>query len=349
MPQYLLNVRHTCACDHKDEKDIYELLQLHLEHMECKAQTFANGSSGHKHLIHYPFDLMILDIKCAIFAPVKWHLFIFILTISICSCGGDQTTSGNSETVALGHGGNGFIGLFGMEAPNSVQSIKSALSHQYSQGIEVDCQILADGTLVLYHDQYFDSQTHCDGEVARSVWSDVSDCKYDLAIERGDNRLWTFDGLLDYIGQREVTISLDIKMHADGRRRDSLFVEFQKAIMLSLDQSDFQGDLFIESTSHKLLSHFKKEGLPARLYFYADNFEKDLLSTIDKGFDGLSISNEKITADQVAEAQKAGLLVMIFGARNEKLNLEVLAKKPDYLQTDDLQHIYNMMYSSDEN
>jgi glycerophosphoryl diester phosphodiesterase len=280
---------------------------------------------------------------------VKRQLFIFILVISICSCGGDQTVYGDSETIALGHGGNGFIGFFGMEAPNSYQSVISALSHPDSQGIEVDCQILADGTLVLYHDQYFDSQTHCQGEVARSIWPDVSECKYDLIIESDDNRLWTFDGLLDYVHKRDVTISLDIKMYVDGRKRDSLFVEYQKAITLSLDQSDFQGDLFIESTSHKLLSHLKKENLPASLYFYAENYEEDVELAVEKDFDGLSISNDKITADQVARAQATGLRVMIFGARNEKLNLEVLAKKPDYLQTDDLEHIHTMIYSSDEN
>lgn len=279
---------------------------------------------------------------------MKWHLLFFILVIAVCSCSDDQTMPESSQTIALGHAGNGFIGFFGTEAPNSIQSIKSALAHPNARGIEVDCQILGDGTLLLYHDQFLESQTHCEGEVARMSWPEIEGCKYDLVIESDENRLWTLDGLLEHIKTRELTISLDIKMFSDGRNRDSLFVEFDRAINKSLDRSEFKGNLFIESTSHKLLSHLKKSGLSAKLYFYANDFDKGLKLALDKGFDGLSISNEKINAAQVIEAQNANLLVMIFGARNKKLNLEVLAKKPDYLQTDDLEHIHTLNHPEDE-
>ena len=91
----------------------------------------------------------------------------------------------------------------------------------------------------------------------------------------------------------------------------------------------------------------KSARIPAKLYFYANEFENGHKLALEKGFDGLSISNKNITASQVASAQENGLLVMIFGAKNEKSNLEVLAKGPDYLQTDDLKHIQTLIYSND--
>lgn len=47
----------------EDEKDISELVQLHLEDMECEVQSFANGRSGFEYAMRNPFDLMILDIN----------------------------------------------------------------------------------------------------------------------------------------------------------------------------------------------------------------------------------------------------------------------------------------------
>ena len=278
---------------------------------------------------------------------MKYHLPFFFLFIVFCSCGSDQRIPGNRETIALGHGGNGFIGFFGSEAPNSIQSIKSAVAHEDTKGLEVDCQLLADGTLLLYHDQFLDSQTHCEGEVAYALWQEIKNCKYDLIIESEENVLWNLDGLLKLVQKRGMTISLDIKIFPDGRNRDSLFVEFDGAIRKSLKKNDFDGTLFVESNSYKLLSYLKDTHLPAKLYFYANEFEKGRKIALNKGFDGLSISNEKFTADQVINAQKDGLFIMIFGAKNEKLNLEALAKNPDYLQTDDLKHIQTMIYSDD--
>jgi two-component system alkaline phosphatase synthesis response regulator PhoP len=47
----------------EDEKDISELVQLHLEDMECEVQSFANGRSGYEYAMRNTFDLMILDIN----------------------------------------------------------------------------------------------------------------------------------------------------------------------------------------------------------------------------------------------------------------------------------------------
>jgi DNA-binding response OmpR family regulator len=47
----------------EDEKDIAELVQLHLEDMECDVTQFNNGRNGFEYAVHNPFDLMILDIN----------------------------------------------------------------------------------------------------------------------------------------------------------------------------------------------------------------------------------------------------------------------------------------------
>lgn len=47
----------------EDEKDIAELVQLHLEDMDCKVTVFNNGRLGYDYSKANPFDLMILDIN----------------------------------------------------------------------------------------------------------------------------------------------------------------------------------------------------------------------------------------------------------------------------------------------
>ena len=47
----------------EDEKDIGELVQLHLEDMNCEVVHFLNGQEGFHYALEHPFDLMILDIN----------------------------------------------------------------------------------------------------------------------------------------------------------------------------------------------------------------------------------------------------------------------------------------------
>ncbi len=47
----------------EDEKDIAELIELHLEDLDCKVKMFHNGQEGHDYAQKHPFDLMILDIN----------------------------------------------------------------------------------------------------------------------------------------------------------------------------------------------------------------------------------------------------------------------------------------------
>lgn len=47
----------------EDEKDISELVQLHLEDMNCQVKSFHNGRQGFEYALMNDFDLMILDIN----------------------------------------------------------------------------------------------------------------------------------------------------------------------------------------------------------------------------------------------------------------------------------------------
>ncbi len=47
----------------EDEKDIAELVQLHLEDMDCEVTIFNNGKEGYDYALKNSFDLMVLDIN----------------------------------------------------------------------------------------------------------------------------------------------------------------------------------------------------------------------------------------------------------------------------------------------
>ncbi|MFT4778673.1 MAG: DNA-binding response OmpR family regulator [Flavobacteriales bacterium] len=47
----------------EDEQDISELIQLHLEDMDCETAAFRDGKAGYDYAIQNKFDLMILDVN----------------------------------------------------------------------------------------------------------------------------------------------------------------------------------------------------------------------------------------------------------------------------------------------
>jgi two-component system, OmpR family, alkaline phosphatase synthesis response regulator PhoP len=47
----------------EDELNIGELVQLHLEDMECETRLFTDGLEGFKYAVKHPFDLLVLDIN----------------------------------------------------------------------------------------------------------------------------------------------------------------------------------------------------------------------------------------------------------------------------------------------
>lgn len=47
----------------EDEKDIAELVQLHLEDMDCNVTIFNNGREGYEYALKNSFDMMVLDIN----------------------------------------------------------------------------------------------------------------------------------------------------------------------------------------------------------------------------------------------------------------------------------------------
>lgn len=271
--------------------------------------------------------------------------FSSLLLLASCAGDGSPVSAEGTSISTLGHGGSGFIGFFGTKAPNSKQSIIAALEIEGASGIEVDCQILADGHILLYHDQFLESQTHCEAEVAHAHWADIQHCGYDLISEDEDDRLWILDSLFAWCDdqKRPITLSLDIKMYPDGRNRDSLVTQISSSLSQTLDRVPFQGNLLVESTSSRLLRQLVKDEFQGKLFFYAQNVEKAILLDQEIGLSGVSIANENISIEEVIEAQAAGLDVMIFGARNSSLNEEVVAKKPDYIQTDDLEHLVNLV------
>lgn len=47
----------------EDDVDIAELVNIHLQEMDCETLTFHDGKEGLKHVLEHPFDAMVLDIN----------------------------------------------------------------------------------------------------------------------------------------------------------------------------------------------------------------------------------------------------------------------------------------------
>ena len=73
----------------EDQQDISELIQLHLEDLECETVAFRNGKEGYDFALQNKFDLMILDVNlpskngidiCRDLRANKVHFPILMLT-----------------------------------------------------------------------------------------------------------------------------------------------------------------------------------------------------------------------------------------------------------------------------
>lgn len=123
---------------------------------------------------------------------------------------------------------------------NSLTAFKKAIDAGYA--IELDVRPLADGTLVVFHDDTLGRMTGRDGFIANYTYEDIKDIK----LLKSDDHIPTFKEALDFIaGQTPILIEI----------KNSGKVSFEKDVWKIL--SKYKGEYAIQSFNPYSLEWFK--------------------------------------------------------------------------------------------
>ncbi len=139
---------------------------------------------------------------------------------------------------------NQFIahrGLHDAESPeNSKLAFKNAIDNNYA--IELDVRPLADGTLVVFHDETLGRLTGKDGFISNFTYEDIKD----LTLLKTNEHILTFKETLDFVDGK-VPLLIEIK--------NSGKVGFEKNVWKIL--SKYKGEYAIQSFNPYSLEWFK--------------------------------------------------------------------------------------------
>jgi hypothetical protein len=79
------------------------------------------------------------------------------------------------------------------------------------------------------------------------------------------------------------------------------------------------------------------------LFIYPETFEQGLSTAKELGLYGITISTNQITAEQIEMAHNAGVRVTVWDAHSDQENYDAIQKNPDFIQTDNVKYLVNLL------
>lgn len=247
----------------------------------------------------------------------------FIAVVLLAACSPPE----RGHTRIIGHGGSGNEGSFPM---NTGPSLLAAL--RVTDGIEMDVQLTADHVLVAYHDDDLSVSTRCAGRINAYTWAQLAECPL---LSRADAYpIVRLDSLLMEAATMnpDADFTLDCKLFAEKEWWPYL-ERFAERIQALHALPGLQGKLLVECQVIDFLQLVRDRSPAIPVFLYATDAQAHADSAARRGFTGISIDNDLISAAQVADARSRGLAVTLFdvGAFGRAA---ALAKQPDRIQTD---------------
>lgn len=226
-----------------------------------------------------------------------------VLVLVACNSAPQPARQG---AVVVGHGAGGADGPYPMNTKEAVQAAMKAGIN----GIELDVQLSADGILVCYHDEQLETLTGCKGLVNGQYWiPDLERCTYRTAD--GHHTLMALETATNNMDST-ATVILDCKLFAAGKDWSGYLDDFVSSLSDHANKLDVPKNMVIECQVTEFLDRFPGDG-PFSTFYYAKAFEDGFATATAHNYDGITISADLISAEEVAQAQAQGLRVAVFG------------------------------------
>ena len=249
-----------------------------------------------------------------------------LMGILLSSC----TSTRPHPVRIIGHGGLGEASSIPM---NSAAALRGGLAAGLD-GVELDVQLSADGVLVAYHAQDLAELSACHGLVNANAWSALQACTV-VGDDGTAHPLVRVDSLLPALARAfpQAEFTLDAKLFAAGDWW-SYLGNFSRALADLHALPDLHGRLVLECQLTDFLDLVARDAPQLPLHLYATDAGKAIPVAEDKGYAGLTIRYDRITAAEVQGARARGLDITLFGAGGWWSHRSALSAAPDRLQSD---------------
>jgi glycerophosphoryl diester phosphodiesterase len=266
---------------------------------------------------------------------------LFGLIISIISaCEKEEfnivNLNGNRIT-ALGHGGMGIGSTYPM---NSFESIAYSLNIG-ADGTEIDVQMTKDSVLVAFHDLELSDKTTISGNIYNKNWSEISHATFKEPIYTG-YKIINLDMLFSGLGNVSQKIfAFDCK---NFNPDTSVYYRttFCNSLIRIIDKYNIQDNIFIEFKREDLIKTMKELRPDLKIFIYS-NFNDGLILAQKYQLQGLVISVDNISKEQVSIAHGNGFMICVFNTHSNNRNIEAINKNVDIIQTDNLKHLLKIL------
>lgn len=260
--------------------------------------------------------------------------------------------SHKADTKIIGHKAYGTKGYNDTIMDNTLEAIKKALP--FVDGIELDIQMSLDGTIWLYHDQYFITP---DSGFTSIVQMNDKEVVKRLNSIHPNVQFNTLAEVLEYfkINNINKTISLDIKnlfnkkIHEkDYASRDYMNKLVDRIVFLA-KKNNAEDLIFVEANSSYFLNTIKEKSNIKTFYLGFTDFRKIIDYALENDYSGVShnYNDPDVTYENVQHAKKHKLIIQLWTPNSEQDLKSVFLLNPDYIQTDNVKYNYSKLKNSD--
>lgn len=199
--------------------------------------------------------------------------------------------------------------------------------------VEVDAQLLADGAVVLFHDEYLERCTDGRGRLTEARWADVSglDAGSWFAPAFAGERIPRLGALLELGARNGLGVNVELKIHRAGRA-----AETARAVLQVLSAGELAPErVIVSSFSAAALEACGAWGGPWRLGLIARRWSADVAAqAAGLGAYSVHLDWRRLRAGDQLRARAAGLRVQLW-TLNEPRRLSALPDgPPDAVITD---------------
>lgn len=271
------------------------------------------------------------------------RILFLIIVLSISSCKKDEFNISNlngNKIGVLGHGGMGLAGTYSM---NSVESIMNCM-HLNSDGTEIDVQMTNDGVLVAFHGETLDDLTNGSGILHDMNWDDVNGLYYNAPVMNG----------YKVASLETIFLALSASGKVDGKRFAFDCKTFENSITLNnidnycnslyqfIDDFDLVDNVVLELTDDVLIDKIHAERPDIGIFVF-QTAENALEKAIASQLEGIVISMDKITKEQIDYAHANNVMVTLFNTQSNQRNIDAIEMNPDFIETDRLEHLISVL------
>lgn len=266
--------------------------------------------------------------------------FVILTTVLFStSCNNDMDYSISNihnDIIVMGHGGMGFFHRYPL---NSFESIKNCINLG-ADGTEIDVQLSKDNVLYAFHDRDLDDATNMSGIIRDKYSYELDNCFYDNQTN-GEFRLArldkVFEKLTDYAG---LHYSFDCKLNpSDTELASDYYADFIIALDVLISQYNLEKQVYIESGTTEFLVELHNRLPQINRFYYASGFEDALAYMAKDKVNGITVSGENITADEITQLHNHGVMVALFGCKSASSNKDYIRRNPDIIQSDYVKHL----------